>query len=91
MTGAWQSWGSYIPEVWLNQAVCGRSSVGRALASQAEGRGFETRRPLLRSQASIGRFPLNRAEIDNSSRCARLYQMDPSLTHFPGSIVALVV
>ena len=27
-------------------ATCGRSSVGRASASQAEGRGFETRRPL---------------------------------------------
>src|SRR6185437_3485908 len=27
-------------------ALRGRSSVGRALASQAKGRGFETRRPL---------------------------------------------
>ena len=27
----------------------GNSSVGRALASQAEGRGFESRLPLLRS------------------------------------------
>ena len=29
-----------------NLVVCGNSSVGRALASQAEGRGFEPRLPL---------------------------------------------
>jgi hypothetical protein len=30
----------------ITRSNCGRSSVGRASASQAEGRGFETRRPL---------------------------------------------
>ena len=29
------------------QHICGNSSVGRALASQAEGRGFEPRLPLI--------------------------------------------
>src|SRR5205823_11681009 len=32
----------------------GRSSVGRASASQAEGRGFETRRPLARAPLRAG-------------------------------------
>src|SRR6476619_6807191 len=33
---------------WLTYAPCGRSSVGRASASQAEGHEFEPRRPLHR-------------------------------------------
>src|SRR5213595_2718307 len=33
----------------------GRSSVGRASAFQAEGHGFEPRRPLLGSRSSVGR------------------------------------
>ena len=31
----------------LGLFLCGNSSVGRALASQAEGRGFESRLPLI--------------------------------------------
>ena len=36
---------------------CGSSSVDRALAFQAEGRGFEPRLPLLENQVVIERFP----------------------------------
>src|SRR5206468_9527190 len=35
----------------LQSGARGRSSVGRASASQAEGRGFEPRRPLLRKSS----------------------------------------
>ena len=36
-------------------SFCGISSVGRALASQAEGRGFESRNPLLRTKKKHGK------------------------------------
>ncbi len=36
--------------------ICGSSSVGRASASQAEGREFESRLPLVHHQALIGLF-----------------------------------
>lgn len=42
----------------MESVVCGSSSVGRALASQARGRGFESRLPLfsnlLDTSASVG-------------------------------------
>ena len=49
-------------EVWiLNKKIftfagyfCGNSSVGRALASQAEGREFESRLPLIENQSLTG-------------------------------------
>ena len=34
----------------MHDNICGSSSVGRASASQAEGRGFESRLPLYESQ-----------------------------------------
>ena len=40
-------------------ATCGRSSVGRASASQAEGRGFETRRPLSRPRRTSHKLAAN--------------------------------
>ena len=36
-------------------SLCGFSSVGRALASQAEGRGFESRNPLQRTKKKHGK------------------------------------
>ena len=38
------------PQFWLYFLLSGISSVGRALASQAEGRGFESRIPLLKKK-----------------------------------------
>ena len=44
------------PESPVTTGIRGRSSVGRASASQAEGRGFETRRPLLRNYLEMATF-----------------------------------
>ena len=41
---------SQDPPFWLFFLLSGISSVGRALASQAEGRGFESRIPLLQEE-----------------------------------------
>ena len=38
------------PQFWLYFLLSGISSVGRALASQAEGRGFESRLSLLKEE-----------------------------------------
>src|SRR2546421_8475348 len=46
-------------------AVRGRSSVGRASAFQAEGRGFEPRRPLARVAQSVERV-LGKDEVTGS-------------------------
>ena len=35
-------------------SFCGNSSIGRASASQAEGRGFDSRFPLHRAVSSVG-------------------------------------
>lgn len=37
---------STFHKAFMKDTSCGSSSVGRALASQAEGRGFESRLPL---------------------------------------------
>ena len=42
------------PQFWLYFLLSGISSVGRALASQAEGRGFESRNPLNAGYIFIG-------------------------------------
>ena len=48
---------------------CGRSSVGRASASQAEGRGFETRRPLVERPANGGLSVLRWRREASGQRC----------------------
>src|SRR6187200_2618614 len=47
-----------VAEKWLQYGPRGRSSVGRASASQAEGRGFEPHRPLHEKVPLNGAFSL---------------------------------
>ena len=60
-----------LKEVYKNVNICGNSSVDRALAFQAGGRGFEPRLPLQNydkehSSSRLGRYPFTVETADRT-------------------------
>ena len=49
---------STFHKAFMKDTSCGSSSVGRALASQAEGRGFESRLPLIMKALIVNRLAI---------------------------------
>ena len=47
-----------IRPTFVRQFICGSSSVGRALASQAKGHGFESRLPLIMKALIVNRLAI---------------------------------
>jgi hypothetical protein len=54
------------PSLSTKTSICGRSSVGRASAFQAERRGFESHRPLQCPGSSVAEHSLGKGEVVSS-------------------------